>query len=117
MKRFLAVGFGGMIGALLRAWIYAVVPGGIGIWVVNLAGSFLIVLAAVRLAGKSAESRLFISTGLIGSFTTFSAFSGDWFHHLNQSLMQGLAFAICITAASVAAAALGLWIGRKGGPV
>lgn len=114
MKRFLAVGLGGMIGTLLRVWIYAAVPSGSGIWAVNLAGSFLIGLAAVKLAEKSAETRLLVSTGLLGSFTTFSSFSGDWFHYLNNSLMQGLAFALFMTAGSIAAAAFGLWLGRKG---
>ncbi|TWT24654.1 CrcB family protein [Planomicrobium sp. CPCC 101110] len=115
MNRILAVGFGGMAGALLRTWIYAAVPGGFGIWTVNLAGSFLIGAAAAKLAGKPAELRLFVSTGLIGSFTTFSAFSSDWFHYLERSLMEGIAFAVCMTAGSIAAAAFGLWAGRKGG--
>ena len=102
-----------MAGALLRAWIYAGVPGGFGIWTVNLAGSFLIGIAAARLAGKSAELRLFVSTGLIGSFTTFSAFSGDWFYYLNLSIVQGMVFALLMTILCVASAALGLWAGRK----
>jgi CrcB protein len=105
-----------MAGALLRAWIYAVVPVGFGIWTVNLAGSFLIGVAAGRLASKSAELRLFVSTGLIGSFTTFSAFSGDWFYYLNRSIVQGMAFALLMTILCVAAAALGLWAGRKSVP-
>ncbi|TWT02246.1 CrcB family protein [Planomicrobium sp. CPCC 101079] len=113
--RFLAVGLGGMAGALLRAWIYTAVPVGFGIWTVNLAGSFLIGIAAAWLAGKSAELRLFVSTGLIGSFTTFSAFSSDWFHYLDRSLLQGLVFAVGMTTGSVGSAAFGLWIGRKGG--
>lgn len=115
MKRFMAVGFGGMAGTALRIWIYMAVPGGFGIWTANLAGSFLIGIAAARLAGKSAELRLFISTGLLGSFTTFSAFSGDWFYYLDQSFGQGMLFALGMTAGSAVAAAFGLWIGRKGG--
>lgn len=114
MKRFLAVGLGGIIGALLRVGVYATVPGGFGIWAVNLTGSFLIGLAAARLAGSSAELRLFVSTGLLGSFTTFSAFSSDWFHYLDRSPVQGVAFAVCMTFGAIGAAAFGLWIGRKG---
>ena len=114
MKRILAVGFGGMIGSLLRAGIYMVVADGLGLWVVNLAGSFLIGVAAVRLSRQSAELRLLVSTGLLGSFTTFSAFSGDWFHYLESSIWLGLAFAGSMTIACIASAAAGLWIGRKG---
>lgn len=115
MKRVFAVGAGGMIGALLRAGVYGAVPGGAGLWAVNLLGSFLLGFVAMRLSGKSAELRLFISTGLLGSFTTFSAFSSDWFHYLESSLVTGIVFGIAMAACSVAAAAAGLWLGRKGG--
>ena len=114
MKRILAVGFGGMLGSLLRAGVYMAVTGGLGLWVVNLVGSFLIGMAAVRLSRQSAELRLLVSTGLLGSFTTFSAFSADWFHHLESSIWWGLAFAGSMTAVCVVSAAAGLWIGRKG---
>ncbi|WP_223636975.1 fluoride efflux transporter FluC [Planococcus sp. 4-30] len=114
MKRILAVGFGGMIGSLLRAGIYMVAVGGSGLWLVNIAGSFLIGLAAIRLSRKLAELRLLVSTGLLGSFTTFSAFSADWFHYLESSIWLGMAFAGGMTVACVAAAAAGLWVGRRG---
>ncbi|KAA0957184.1 CrcB family protein [Planococcus sp. ANT_H30] len=116
MKRILAVGLGGMIGSLLRASIYMAVAEGMGLWLVNIAGSFLIGLAAVRLTRKSAELRLLISTGLLGSFTTFSAFSADWFHQLESSIWWGLVFAMTMTVACIAAAGAGLWTGRKGVP-
>lgn len=103
-----------MAGALLRASIYIAVGGGLGLWLVNIAGSFLIGAAAVRLARQPAELRLLVSTGLLGSFTTFSAFSADWFHYLESSVWLGLAFAGSMTAACIASAAAGLWIGRKG---
>lgn len=113
MKRILAVGLGGMIGALLLYGIYMVAADDLGLWLVNLIGSFLIGVAAIRLSHKSAEMRLFISTGLLGSFTTFSAFSSAWFYHLESSIWLGIAFAISMTMACVAAAGVGLWVGRK----
>ena len=102
-----------MIGTLLRAGIYSWVPVGMGLWIVNLAGSFVLGFVVSRMANKSAELRLFVSTGLIGSFTTFSTFSGDWFHRLDQSLWLGMAFGIGMTACSVAFAASGIWLGRR----
>lgn len=113
MKRILAVGLGGMIGALLRSGIYMVAADGLGLWLVNVIGSFLIGMAAIRLSYKSAELRLLISTGLLGSFTTFSAFSSAWFHYIETSIWLGLVFAISMTMACVAAAGVGLWVGRK----
>ncbi len=115
MKRLLAVGFGGAAGSLLRAGVYATVPSTMGLWAVNLFGSLLIGWTAARFPHKSAEFRLFLSTGLIGSFTTFSAFSADWFRLLETSFWQGTAFAVSMTAASVMAAAAGLALGRKWG--
>ncbi|MBT2570511.1 CrcB family protein [Planococcus sp. ISL-110] len=114
MKRILAVGFGGMAGALLRAGVYMAVAGGLGLWLVNIVGSFLIGVAAVRLARQSGELRLLVSTGLLGSFTTFSAFSADWFHHLESSIWLGIAFAGSMTVTCIVSAAAGLWIGRRG---
>lgn len=114
MKRMMAVGLGGMAGSLLRAWIYAAVPGTFSLWVVNIIGSFLIGLAVMKLKGKSAEMRLFISTGLLGSFTTFSAFSNDWFQALEESVITGAIYGLAMTGSAVAAAGAGLWLGRKG---
>lgn len=85
------------------------------LWTVNLLGSFLLGIAAARFQHKPAPFRLFLSTGLLGSFTTFSAFSAEWFGLLQESFTQGLLFAVGMTAMSVMAAAAGLAIGRKGG--
>jgi CrcB protein len=51
-----------------------------GTLIVNLAGSFLIGLFAGYFAfrpGIGQHTRLFLTTGLLGGFTTFSAFSLD----------------------------------------
>lgn len=103
-----------MIGSLLRAGIYAAVPGAFSLWIINMIGSFLIGFAVMKLSDKSAEMRLFVSTGLLGSFTTFSAFSNDLFRELESSVLTGAAYGFAMTAAAVVAAAAGLWLGRKG---
>lgn len=103
-----------MAGSLLRAWIYAAVPGTFGLWTINIVGSFLIGFAVMKLSEKPVGLRLFISTGLLGSFTTFSAFSNDWFQILESSVVTGALYGVAMTAAAVAAAATGLWLGRKG---
>ncbi|MCJ1909461.1 fluoride efflux transporter FluC [Planococcus ruber] len=113
MKRFLAVGVGGMLGALARAGIFEAISSTAGLWAVNLFGSFVIGYAAARFHKKSAEFRLFISTGFVGSFTTFSAFSAQWFSLLEAQYMAAIGFALAMTAASVLMAAGGLAIGRQ----
>lgn len=86
MNHILIVAAGGAVGAALRhlAGLAALrlMGGGFpwGTLSVNVIGSFLmgvfIELLALKLQG-STELRLFIATGLLGGFTTFSAFSLD----------------------------------------
>lgn len=85
------------------------------LWTVNVIGSFLLGFAAGYLRHQSAPMRLFASTGLLGSFTTFSAFSAEWFGLIQNSFTQGLAVAVGMTALSVMTAAAGLKIGRREG--
>lgn len=88
----LAVAFGGAIGAVARygvsSWVGESTNGAHwGILAANLIGCILIgaARAAVDSAGWGSESfRLFLFTGFIGSFTTFSTFESDivslWTH-------------------------------------
>ena len=86
MYHVLIVAAGGAIGAAARhlVGLVALRVGGLsfpwGTLTVNIAGSFLMgVLIALlaRRVGASAELRLFLATGILGGFTTFSAFSLD----------------------------------------
>lgn len=113
MKNLLAVGFGGMAGSLLRAAIYEEVSSFAGLWTVNLLGSLMIGFVAARFQAKPAPFRLFVSTGFIGSFTTFSAFSAEWFRLMERSFSAGLVLAVGMTVLSAAAVAAGLTFGRK----
>jgi len=82
---FLAVGLGAALGAWTR-WglgiaLNAVVPTlPLGTLAANLAGGYLIGVAVeffLQHAMLSAEWRLFVITGLLGSLTTFSTFSAE----------------------------------------
>ena len=87
MKLILAVGTGSFIGGicryLLSQWIQtkAVSAFPFGTFTVNIAGCFLIgvVFALGEKEIITAEWRLFFATGIIGGFTTFSAFSNETF--------------------------------------
>lgn len=83
---YLVVFLGGGIGAALRhgvnrASLAYLGPGfPYGTLIVNVAGGLLMgALAELFLvkAGVSQEARLFLTTGVLGGFTTFSAFSLD----------------------------------------
>ena len=67
---------GGGLGALLRYLVTLVVAGPLSTLLVNVVGSFAIGLLA-GLQPEGTNLRLFLVTGLLGGFTTFSAFSID----------------------------------------
>jgi CrcB protein len=82
--QWLAIALGGALGSVLRfAAVGYLTPllnyrFPFGTFVVNIVGSFLIGVAYVLLVEKTTlpvEWRLFFITGVLGGFTTFSAFS------------------------------------------
>ena len=90
-----------------------------GTLIVNVAGSFLMGLLAGYFAfrpGIGQHMRLFLTTGMLGGFTTFSAFSLDA-ALLVERHAYGVAagYAVGSVAASVAALFFGLAIFRTAG--
>lgn len=74
----LQVALGGAIGASFRFLIASVVAFPLGTLAVNVIGSFLMGIAFVVLAEKGlARWMPFLMAGVLGGFTTFSAFSLD----------------------------------------
>lgn len=70
------VALGGATGSVLRHLTVQAVGSPLGTLLVNVAGSFAIGILFVTLAGRGALAPLFMA-GLLGGFTTFSAFSLD----------------------------------------
>src|SRR5256885_5424952 len=92
-----------------------------GTLIVNIAGSFAMGLLAGYFAfrpGMAQHLRLFLTTGILGGFTTFSAFSLDT-ALLVERHSYGLAagYAVGSVAASVSALFFGLAAFRGGGHV
>ena len=85
MNMILAIALGGALGSVLRHYSIAALPGDsfpYGTLFVNVLGSFLIGLLVELGALKwqvPLEVRAFLVTGILGGFTTFSAFSLDIF--------------------------------------
>ncbi|OCP18705.1 MULTISPECIES: fluoride efflux transporter CrcB [unclassified Ensifer] len=117
MTHLLLVGAGGAIGSMARYLL--------GLWTlrrwgpgfpwgtlsVNITGSFLIGLLAeliMRKFGASAEMRLFLITGVLGGYTTFSAFSLDAIMLLERG---EVALAFGYVAASVLLSILAVFAG------
>ena len=99
MMELLAVAAGGLIGAVARYLVYVAIGQVLGTGfpyatlIVNVVGSFAMGVLVETMAlvwSTSTEMRLFLATGILGAFTTFSAFSLDF-----AVLFERRAFALC----------------------
>jgi fluoride exporter len=88
MLSFFWVALGGAVGSALRFGVNLTAPQLLGTgfpwatFIVNILGSFVMGLLSAVLIEKFSDQpdlRLFITTGVLGGFTTFSAFSLDVF--------------------------------------
>lgn len=110
-----------MIGVALRVAVGAAVPAaadGFG-WptlLVNLAGSFLLGALVGRVVRRRAGGPLverFLGTGVLGSFTTYSALAVETNRLLVARPALGAAFAMVSLGGGLAAAGVGLAAGRR----
>ncbi|TCH98041.1 fluoride efflux transporter CrcB [Roseococcus sp. SYP-B2431] len=110
---FLLVATGGAAGSVLRYLVSLVFMGMGWPWgtlVVNILGSFAMgVLAGIEL---SPQQRLFWMTGLLGGFTTFSAFSLETATLWERAHWEGVAYVALSLALGLAAFATGMWLAR-----
>ncbi len=116
---------GGGIGAALRHGVNVGAAQAFGVtfpWgtlIVNVAGSFLIGALAAWLAFRSdaiwnQPVRLFLTTGVLGGFTTFSAFSLDFALLFERGEVgAGIAYVLASVLLSIAAIFLGLFLVRS----
>lgn len=120
MSGTLIVGLGGFLGAIARYKLGAAVMHGSGVvrfplgtFAVNVAGCLAIGLlagAVARYHVLGTEARLFLFTGVLGGFTTFSAFGLETVELLRRG---ELAMASLYAGGSVAAGLAAVWVGLK----
>ena len=119
---FLAVAGGGAIGASLRhalqlAALRVFGPGfPFGAFAVNVAGCFAMGLLVAFLAAREphpGELRAFLGVGVLGGFTTFSAFALDavtlW---REKALLLAALYVTGSVVLSIGGLVAGLWAGR-----
>ncbi|ESX03458.1 MULTISPECIES: fluoride efflux transporter CrcB [unclassified Mesorhizobium] len=86
-----------------------------GTMAINIVGSFAMGLfvAALMRRGGSNELRLFVATGVLGGFTTFSAFSLDFATLWERgATLPALGYALASVVGAIIALFLGLWLAR-----
>ena len=115
---FIGAGVGGAVRHGVNIWAARLLGTGfpVGTLIINIAGSLTMGLVAGWFAlkgGATGHLRLFLATGILGGFTTFSAFSLDavllWERH--EHLMAALYVGGSLVGA-LAGLVLGLWIMR-----
>jgi CrcB protein len=123
MQQVLAIGVGGAVGSVLRYWlstvVYAAAGRGFpyGTLAVNVIGCLAMGLLFVIFVERLAEATVWragLLTGVLGGFTTFSAFSIETFGLLEQGEpMKAFINAILSVALCVVATWLGVVLGRQ----
>ncbi len=113
LKNLLLVALGGSLGATFRFLVsvlfaFTGLQGFLATFAVNLLGSFLISLLAFGSLSSNAPLKLFLLTGLLGAFTTMSAFSLEAIVLFKTSGMALGASFVCI---SVLACLFGCYAG------
>ncbi|MTD99296.1 fluoride efflux transporter CrcB [Paracoccus sp. YIM 132242] len=116
MNPYLQVAIGGAIGSVARLGLYRALPAQgfpLATFAVNVAGSLVMGLLAAVLAQRGGPWAPLLLTGILGGFTTFSAFSLDALTLWERG--QGGLAAIYVAGSvllSLAAVALGMTIGQ-----
>ncbi|MCT9819312.1 CrcB family protein [Microbacterium sp. W1N] len=113
---------GGAVGVAARAAI--VLPLGAGTHplvvpavtlLINVAGSLLLGVVVGWLGDRRPRLRAFLGTGVLGGFTTYSAFAVQTVTTAADAPLVGLALAVVSVFAGAVAAAAGLRLGRAAG--
>ena len=125
MKQALLVGLGGFVGSVGRYKLGGTILHHAAQWrfplstfLVNVTGCFVIGLLAGRVEHRdlfSPETRLFLFTGVLGGFTTFSAFGYEGVFLLRRGeLGVSLAYAGLSVACGFGAVWFGLFLAGAG---
>ena len=123
MHGLLAVAAGGVVGSVARYLVFLGTTRWLGLdfplatLTVNVAGSFAMGVLVETMAltwNASVEARLFLTVGILGSFTTFSTFSLDFavLYERHQWLLSAL-YVLTSVVLSIGALFAGLYLVRR----
>jgi fluoride exporter len=106
------IALGGALGSVLRYLMVAAIGAPWGTAAVNVLGSFAIGVLFILLDARTGW-QLFLMTGLLGGFTTFSAFSLDTLKLIEAGQpLQAALYVLGSVALSLIAVALGVALAR-----
>jgi camphor resistance protein CrcB len=104
------VALGGFVGATLRYGVDVLAGDitGVGTFIVNAIGAFALGVLVTQAADR--QTQLFVGTGLLSSFTTYSTFASD---AVALGTVTGSVYVAASYGVGLTAAAAGLVIGRR----
>ncbi|MEQ1619063.1 MAG: fluoride efflux transporter CrcB [Terricaulis sp.] len=118
MTKLLLVALGGALGSAARYGVGLLAARLLGVnfpWgtlLVNLVGGLAMGLLAARVGPEQEHLRLALGVGVLGGFTTFSAFSIETLRLMEEAPAQALGYVLGSVALSLGACWLGLFLGR-----
>lgn len=123
MRTVFFVGFAGAIGAVLRVCIGQFTNGfwdfPIATFTVNMIGTFLLCFLSTGFIQRlklDHDLQTAVTTGFLGSFTTFSAFSMETVNLIqNDAVLMGLFYIVSSILGGFLFGMIGMKIGRKEG--
>ncbi|WP_245890192.1 fluoride efflux transporter FluC [Rummeliibacillus pycnus] len=109
IKNILAVVLGGMLGTLLRYGVILCTPTEWMLWIANGLGSFVMGIfnGLFTRFPQCSGWKLFLTTGMLGAFTTFSTFSANWFKLMQTSTSMAIIYASMMTILCIVLASFG----------
>ena len=119
MINILLVGFGGFVGSVLRYTVSGYVQQSVGTLdfpygtlAVNVLGCFIIGFLSQLAESRgvfTSETRLFVFTGFLGGFTTFSSFGNETLNLVRDSQAMN---AFANVGANLVIGLFAVWLGR-----
>lgn len=112
LRRAVLVAVGGMLGTAARMALGLLIPdAALGVLAANLTGALVLGILTARL--PASDLRVFLGTGLLGGFTTYSSFMVDAVQLWGSSPLLAAGYAALTLAGGIALAVLGLHLGRR----
>ncbi|MFC7788248.1 fluoride efflux transporter FluC [Microbacterium sp. MAHUQ-60] len=112
LRRAALVALGGTLGTTARLGLGMLIPdAAAGVLTANIVGALLLGMLTARL--PASDLRIFLGTGVLGGFTTYSAFAVDSVQLWASAPLLSVGYVVVSLGVGIAAAGLGLRLGRK----
>ena len=112
LRRAALAAAGGTLGTAARLGVGMLIPdAALGVLLANVVGSLLLGMLVARL--PETDMRVFVGTGMLGGFTTYSAFAVDAVGLWSDAPLLAIGYVAASIVLGLSAAALGLWLGRR----